>query len=399
MNKSDREIKIGELLKALGLVKETQLAETLRLAVQVGLPLGRSLVVAGHLTEEELDVALELQVLMKSGSMTLGDAKRVFGLVTDEGIALTEALNRLGRGDAKDFQASNQLLGSLLLDAQLISASQLEEAQRMSYESGFPLNRALGLLGFVPHAVLARAIELQTMIADSKINYFDAVKLFSSKGSRRLRGHDATARRGLQSGQRARVKLLQMLVVSGVLSEADLMNVVEDALTSNEPFSVLLTKSGALSRETLDLAIELQLSISDGNLTIQAAADALKYVATASSGKTELPPSEHIKLGDLLKCSGLVDSEDITQALELSSKYASMIGKMFVVSGAISEATLIAALRCQAVLRKSQLSVDDGIRALQYAERQGMSFDEAVESLGLNLANNSIQDQSLASNQ
>jgi hypothetical protein len=399
MNKSDREIKIGELLKALGLVKETQLAETLRLAVQVGLPLGRSLVVAGHLTEEELEVALELQVLMKSGSMNLADAKRVYGFVTEEGIALKDALNRLGRGDAKDFQATNQLLGSLLLDAQLISPTQLEEAQRMSYESGFPLNRALGLLGFVPHAVLARAMELQTMVTDSKINYFDAVKLFSSKGSRRLRGHDANAKRGIQSGRRAKVKLLQMLVVSGVLSESDLMNVVEDALTSNEPLGVLLSKSNVLSRETLDLAIELQLSISDGNLTIQAAADALKYVATASNGRSELPPpSEHLKLGDLLKCSGLVDSEDITQALELSSKYASMIGKMFVVSGAISEATLIAALRCQAVLRKSQLKVEDGIRALQYAERQNVSFDEAVDTLGISLTNSAAADKPVASN-
>jgi hypothetical protein len=88
-------------------------------------------------------------------------------------------------------------------------------------------------------------------------------------------------------------------------------------------------------------------------------------------------------LGELLKITGLVNDSDIMEAIELSNKYPSLIGKMLVVSGAIDEATLIASLRCQYLLKYGYISMQDAIRCLQYTKKNRVSFDDALEELGI----------------
>jgi hypothetical protein len=391
----EREIKIGQLLQALGLVKETQLAETLKLAVQAGLPLGRALIAAGHLNDEELNVSLELQTYLRAGELTLPEAVRIFGLVTTERIALSAALAMIGRPNSHEAPAEPSRLGNLLLDAQLVTQKQLHQAERMSNEAGVPVERALGLLGFIPHAVLARATELQSMVRDSKISYRDAVKLLGPKGSFRMRA----SREIVQ--YRPRVRLVEMLIVSGVLSEPDLMNAIDEALTTGKTLQELLVDTGVLPKETIRLALELQQSIGDGDLTLQAAADALRYIATKNGGseaalQAGLPP-DPIRLGDLLQLAGFIDATDVQQALETSARYGSLIGKMLVVAGAISETMLLASLRAQSLLRSGQIACDDAVRALQYAERTKKPFDESLQDLKIDLIGEPVADKNLTS--
>jgi hypothetical protein len=397
VSSKEREIKIGQLLQALGLVKETQLHETLRLAVQAGLPLGRALIAAGHLNEEELNVALELQTFIRAGDLLLPEAIRVFGLVTTERITLPAALEMIGHSSRHELPAEPSRFGILLLDAQLVTQKQLNQAERMSLEAGVSVERALGLLGFIPHAVLARATELQSMVRDAKITYRDAVKLLGPKGSFRIRA----SREIVQ--YRPRVRLVEMLIVSGVLSESDLMNAIDEALTTGKSLQELLIETGGLSQDAIRLAVQLQQSIGEGDLTLQAAADALRYVATknggidpASHALSGLPP-DPIRLGDLLQLAGFIDAADIQQALETSARYGSLIGKMLVVAGAISETMLLASLRAQSLLRGGQIMCDDAVRTLQYAERTKKPFDDALQDLKIDLIGEPVSDKNLTS--
>src|SRR5262249_39231990 len=93
--------------------------------------------------------------------------------------------------------------------------------------------------------------------------------------------------------------------------------------------------------------------------------------------------STSVALGELLKITGLVDDHDISEAINLSNKYPSLIGKMLVVSGAIDEATLIASLRCQYLLKYGYLKLEDAVRCLQYTRDHRVSFDDAMEELAV----------------
>ncbi|MGH9548932.1 MAG: hypothetical protein ACRD3W_06130, partial [Terriglobales bacterium] len=92
---TNKDMKLGELLRALGAVEPADLTETVKLAVQVGLPLGRALVLSGHLNEDELDAALEVQALMKSGNLALTVANKAFSMVR-AGAPLQDALEKAG---------------------------------------------------------------------------------------------------------------------------------------------------------------------------------------------------------------------------------------------------------------------------------------------------------------
>jgi hypothetical protein len=156
---------------------------------------------------------------------------------------------------------------------------------------------------------------------------------------------------------------------------------------------------GLVTREILALAIEMQQSISRGNLNVHAATDALSYLAGLKDGSTEgrdiktlvstaqaataRSVSNSMRLGELLKLCGFIQEEDIKQAIDLSYKHPALIGKMLVVSGAIAEGDLLSALRCQFLLRNGLISVDDAVKALRYAKEQQLILDDAIEELNI----------------
>jgi hypothetical protein len=391
-----KELKLGELLRTLNIVGASELAETIKLAVQVGLPLGRALVLSGHLTEEELDIALEIQTLIKKNDLPVPIAGRAFNLVRSDGVSLHEALKKSGWTQSSEAAPAPSRLGSLLCDAKLITRDQLEEAQKTSYETGLPLGRMLVLMGMLSHPILAKALEMQRMIREGTLSHNQAVLNLHSSGA--LEIEESLAQQGLEKGTgRKAIRLGELLMLSGLLTEGDIMNALEHGLTHNKPLGDVLMELGLVNKSILELALELQTSVCDGSLNIHAATDTLHYVAStgdtssshaaaqkaAEERQSQADKGKVVRLGELLQMSGFVDQEDIQQAIDLSTKYPSLIGKMLVVSGAIDEATLLSALRCQFLLRNGHINIDNSIRALQYAKQNHLSLDDALEELGI----------------
>jgi hypothetical protein len=394
MGKNEREMRLGELIKALGLVKETQLAATLRRALQVGLPLGRALVMSGYLTEDELSVALEMQALLRADEITLADGTQAFALASSEGISLAEALKRLGVLKAAEARSLDAKLGTLLVDSGRVTAKVLEDAQKKSVVSGSPLARTLSLTGVVSTSVLEKAQELQNMIREGMVNYGDAVKTLKSARERKVPPDTSN---GKDTGDRAlpkKIRLAELLTLSKIVSEKDMAEAVELAFTVPSTIGEILIDMALVSQETLTLAFELQRSISEGNLEPVAAAETLHYVATTGDTDTSHAPhtksgpyiaQDNIRLGELLRMCGLVNNKDIDDALNLSHKCSSLIGEMLVLTGVIGQATLISALRCQSLLRRGLLRLEEGVKALQYSNQHSVSFDDALETIGVSV--------------
>lgn len=393
MSKTTKEVKLGELLSVLGMINEQQLADTVKLALQVGLPLGRALVLAGHLSEAKLKIALDFQSLMKTNEIEPDVVRKAYTHMTTEGLNMLEALARAGWNQKADKSgAHTSKLGGLLLDAKIINQQQLEEAQTASYETNLPLGRILGLMGKITHPILTKALELQTAVRESRISYEEAV--------RRLNPIEVAPPPMMQSGTHPRldeqqqvskkktIRLGELLMLSGILTEADIMNALELSFSRHQSMGDILVELGLITQSLLNLALELQEAVCDGNLNVHAATDTLHHAATTGSVTTDTVSGfkvakESMRLGDLLKMSGFVDNDDLDRAMELSTRFPSLIGKMLVVSGAIDEAILLSALRCQFLLRNDLLSTDDAVSAMQYAERNHLSLDDALEELGL----------------
>jgi hypothetical protein len=233
------------------------------------------------------------------------------------------------------------------------------------------------------------------MIRDGKITREDAIQ-----GLRSAKKHKITIEQSLSDSgvyrmpTRHTIRLGELFVLAGLLSESDLMNLLEIGLLNEKPIGEVLIESGLINRELVSAALRLQAMVQDGTLTALQSAEALAQVqskglsiaaAVAELGLLKTQPHETIKLGELLTVAGFITPTDIQKAVELGTKNSALIGKMLLVCGAIDESTLHASLRCQFLIREGFLKMEQAIIALHYCQRKQVTFDEAMEELGWQL--------------
>jgi len=367
--------KFGDLLVQLELISEDQLDEALRLAPQSGLPVGKTLVLLGHLSETELQVAVELQALINQKDYPILLAKKITALVRS-GLSPGEAMKTL-RSQLNPTAMTS--IGQLFLDAKVLTQAQVEDAQRASYQNGMRMGRMLVLMGLVDSKELENVLHLQTLVRNTQMSRAEAVDKLSKDHAAKLalpkRAKNAHATPSRQ------VRFTEFMVSAGLATEPEMLNAVQTSNDRRLSLGEAIVSMGLVSQRVYDIAIDLYTQVSSGQLAFQDATDRLHKTVFGDPRHGQggaCPP-----LGEILKMTNLVTDHDIAQAVALSSKYPSVIGKMLVLSGAIDEATLIASLRCQFLVKNGHIRLDDGVKALKYSKEHGMSFDDSLEELGL----------------
>ncbi|HEY9714298.1 MAG TPA: hypothetical protein V6C72_12585, partial [Chroococcales cyanobacterium] len=389
MPEQSKDMRLGEMLKTLGVISPAQHSEAIKLASEVALPLGRALVLYGFLTPDELNSILELQVLLKNKGLPVNVARAAFESMRNDGMSISEALLKAG-WSGKQASVSASRLGTLLLDSGLTTEEQLEIAQRASYETGQPIGRMLVLMGVISQKQLTEALEVQDAYREERISYSQALKKINPTPNVRTA---AESEMPLAVAPKT-IRLGELLTLSGVLTEGDIMNALEVALTKHQPFGTILIELGLLSGSVLELALKLQELVCNGSMTLHNAIDTLYSFAV--TGNPDFQPAKRstseksVRLGELLKAAGLIRDEDIKHAIELSARYPSVLGKMLVVAGAIDEATLLAALRCQFLLRNKLVKIDTAVKALKYAQKNQISIDDALDELGVKITGTAV---------
>lgn len=375
-------IRFGDLLVQLQLVDGSDLHDALLVAPQFGLPLGRTLVLSGRISEEELQLVVELQPLINQHGFSLDAAIQAANLVRNDGFSAADALKKTGVHSTVD----RATLGNMLLEAGLIDSVQLAEAGKSSYDTGMRLGRVLVLNNYISHAALAKALEVQYMVRSKRISIEQGVEMLGNQVPKQ-QSMALEARAVVPAPGKKQVRFGEFLVLSGMATESEILNAMESSLNNQLSLEESIIKLGLISKRVYDRACQLHEKVSSGEMPLGQAADEMHKMvfgapavqADGSVAKTDQPPV----LGELLKMTGLVDDSDISEAIELSNKYPSLIGKMLVISGAIDEATLIASLRCQYLLKHGYLDLAGAIKALQYSKANKVSFDDALDNLGL----------------
>jgi hypothetical protein len=384
MSLPGKTIKFGDLLVRLELLKEPDLMDSLKVAPQFGLPLGRTLVLSGLLSENELQLAIEVQNLVNHKGYSIASAKQAADLVRNHGVSPAEALMKTGVQSTGD----KSTLGSMLLEAGAITSQQLADAQKVGYETGIRLGRALVLHGAINHNLLTRALDLQNMVRQRKLSNQQAIDFLVAEVPKQKNVSLSLEAHSLKPAPaKKQVRFGEFLVLCGLATEAEILNAMEMSLNKQRSLGEAIVELGLISKKVFDRAVELHEAVCAGALALGDATDEVhKMVFGApahNAAKNEEGAHGPVVLGELLKITGLVNDQDISEAIELSNKYPSLIGKMLVVSGAIDEATLIASLRCQYLLKWGYINMADAVRCLQYTKKNRVSFDDALEELGI----------------
>ncbi len=169
---TSRNLKLGELLVAAGLITRHEVDGFLTLAKFMGLPLGNLLVREKKLSRELLKVAIRLQTLIADGMISLQLSCRAMRDIM-LGTSLAEQI--LESLDSYSENVRSCRLGELLIDAGLVTEVTLGRALVTSAESSKPLGQTLVQQGALTAEIVGAALSVQGSVRSHSIDYKAAV--------------------------------------------------------------------------------------------------------------------------------------------------------------------------------------------------------------------------------
>ena len=388
-------IRLGEICLQAGMLTQDQLQEAIRHSKGKRLQIGQILVMCGYLTPQSLQSVLLAQSMIRDKSIDFNLAIRCLKIAFKMGTSFSEVLEN--HEDAPVRKAPTGRLGELLLEAGVLKWDQLSKAMEQSLQTGLPLGRMLVLHQVMTEAVLNAILDIQVRLRDEMLSREEAVHavrlasgLPSSAGdvaAPEKPSTDAPRRRGIRLGE--------MLVLSGVLTETDVMNALEWGLINQQPIGQVLINRSLITTELLDAAVKLQKSVDESQLDALNAAECLGQIHESKVSLEEAMESAKVERPDikptltyekLLTLARVVNQEDIQAAFDLSSKSPQIVGKVLVLTGYSDAPTVQATLRCYQLLAKGWISQDDAVAALDYClhhrQNKKINFDMAVKELG-----------------
>lgn len=385
--KSD--LRLGRVLINIGMITEQDLAYALKLAREVGLPVGRVLVMSAFVSEANLQAAVQIQSLLKDSLIDIEDARKVSAILLRTNLTLEQALEQIGWTRPGDV--STNKLGELLVDAGYVTQEQLQDALVKSRSSGVPFGRLLVLNMVLPEALLSSALNAQILIRDGKVTKEQAIQGLRAAKARQVAVELPLIERGFyRLPARHTIRLGELLVLAGLMSESDLMYAIEIGLINKKPIGQVLVEMQYISKEVLDAALTFQQQVANGDITPLWAAHRLNEIYTYGNSESRKPadadmtlPAVSVSLSQFLTLVGVVSEDDIRRAIEVGVDNPQILGRMLLVAGVIDENTLKSALRCFALVRENILGTEQAFIAFNYSQQNGISVDDALQELGV----------------
>lgn len=250
-----QEHRLGELLIEMGFLQPKELEDAVAMANQTRLPLGSVLVMSGHLSDKELRACVLGQSLLKDNVIVKDDMFRVMRIVRERGVSFEEGMQML-EGKVEKVDKETNKLGELLIAAERITPEQLQIALDTVESSGLPLGRVLVLTGAVNEPVLKVGLEVQVGVRDGSISREEAIMKLRTVSS-----VSTITRQSIEMTAPTLDKILRLgefFEKAGIISDTDMLNALEVALTQQRRVGEVLVQFNLVSEKLVEAALELQ---------------------------------------------------------------------------------------------------------------------------------------------
>lgn len=372
----------------------------------------------GVIAPRDLQSALDAQSMLRDKTVDFNEALRCLKIAYKVSSSFKDILNEY----ASPKKSQTSKLGELLIESGLVTYEVLARAVEQSNSTGLPLGRMLVLHQTLTNEILTFALDLQVRVRDEMITREEAIAALrkaaglesqsqTSLGPDLAPGErpasastsnddgeraDALAMQRLKDGPRKRgLRLGELMVMAGVLTETDVMNALEWGLVNHQPMGKVLLTQKLVSEPILDAALAIQKMVDKDNLEPLKASELLARVhssaislddAVAEMKAEEEGSEKEITYERLLTLARVLDEDELEDAFDIKSKSSAIIGKVLVLTGHMDVPTLQATLRCHQLLSRGHLTPDDAVVTLDYCLHHNpegpMKLDDALKELG-----------------
>ncbi|MCB9470031.1 MAG: hypothetical protein H6677_17300 [Candidatus Obscuribacterales bacterium] len=384
------QVLIGDLLVNSGLITAGQMADAVPISLTTSLPVGRILVSSGYLSEADFKAAVSAQSLIRENLLHMDLAISALRLVKEHRIGLDEALNRLGW--RSEYYETTNKLGDLLLEAGFCTREDLKAGLEDCYSSGMPLGRVLVLRGTVNEMQTYAALTAQVLLRERKITRSQAVEGLRMVALKNLTLEESLKLDGAEIHIRTQtIRLGELLMLAGLVSEIDLLSAVERGLLDEQPIGQILVRVGLITESTLEHALILQGMVAERRIKPLHAGLVLKKVRRTGTNLNQAidevlqsggDDSDRLELPELLKSLGLIGNSELLKAIDLSSSGPTTFLQVVQAGGLVDKLTIQAALRCLSLHKEGRLSVEQVLFAMQNFLGSRKPIDEILAGLG-----------------
>jgi hypothetical protein len=393
------DLRIGPLLKKMGLINGDQLEDLLQQNRTTDLPVGSVLVMTGQLSDRILRTAVQAQSMLKDNLASPDQVVDAIGIVSKSGVSLTAALKQVRW--SRDSELKSSTLGELLQAARLVNPLKLTKALTTSQSSMLPLGRVLVLTNALSRPLLMSTLDTQTKIRLGYVNREQAIAQLCS-----LRDRQKSVEQALQHRVRAPmpkgvvVQLGELLVESQIISTSDLLTALELSIQTDQRVGEVLLDFEWITEAMLKSVLEMQNLVACRVVSRDAAIRALNHMKNTGATLTDAVDREtspqtkrqsDITQDEFLRLAGVLAGVPIAQLVahgELSTG-SSANGNLTLHSSddkvfdkVERKNVLDAAETLRECIRLGSLNLDQAMICMSYCLRGGMDVTEAVKQLG-----------------
>lgn len=382
---------LGDLAVQLEAVSSEQVAQSLAISSDTGLPLGRVLVLSGLITENDLSNLILCQSLLREELVQLEQVRNAFLRVRGSSRRLEDALLELGWERSLEKQLSP--LGELLVSSAVITESQLDIYLRQQERVRLPLGRMLVSAGVMTDAFLSTALNVQMMIRQKRLSREEAVDVLVEARKRQLAQSNVPRAKNFYEQPVLNVpKLGELLVLSGLLSERKLLEALELSIIGRKSIGEILLEKRYLTKTQLDNILLLQSSLAEGIIKLPQLKSVLRRLEDGFSLSDAIGQATEQVVADkgearvltffeFLKSLDHTSGTNIDQAFEMAKKNQRLVKQALLISGMLDEPTIELMEQCYALYEDRRYSFDAASTLFEYSRRRGISVAEALEEL------------------
>ncbi len=390
-----------ELLKGSGLIDPSVLEQVAIDSERLHIPIDRALQISGQIPDASIAMVLKTLSMVERGQINVNAASRALRLASRESIDVEEAVSIL-QNLHKTTTAVNTLgntLTKLILSAGLINDTQFTRALTTSQQTGILVGRMLLLNKDINLKTLSASITACLLIKQNEVEFQAAVNALKQAANRSTCFEQALFEQGVFKQPRAyALSLGDLLAMSGIISEMDLLECRELEIVKEKDLSQILLEQGLVTREQMEIIVQVQGMISNQDIKPFMAVSILRrtlkqgvniYQAVSDLKEIEknvaaTTTKEQTKIGELLVSAGILARENLDKALSVqSSDDGIKLGRILLRMKAVDETALFNALRLQSLIKYKCLTVTLAVKILKESSQFAESLDATLARINV----------------
>lgn len=381
-------IKIGDLLVQSTMIDQETLDSCMALAVKMHVPLGRILAMEGHLAEELLGRALEVQELIIKEALSVNNGVTVLKLVKQQALTIEEALARVNAlPTAAGVKASR--LGDLLRESAAAQQKQIEVAIIDGINASLPLGQVLLNKGIITVDLLNSALTGLRILRDGIATRNQVLQALRAARLRKLPILQPLLEMGaIEEDPYPYSDIGYLMYLSGLINERELISAREIEVTEDKSVEEALIACGFCSEKSVTALSELLNMLMEGALQEE---QAIQLTKKLESVDWDIPKvlqaleeqeeyfEEELELAELLEVTGCIHPEDLEVATQKSLKKRQSLAASLLESGFMTQMTLDGANTLKSMVEQKILDLEQARTLLAYIHENDVDIASALK--------------------